>query len=183
MTALQPPQPGSMRGRVCLLGPACIGKTTALRSLCGGDSHGAADAGMSTCSDGGAGAQLCEIDLGQGQWLQLIGCPCHEGFGSVRQWALSTSVGVLLMVDILQVSAQEHALRCLDEIAALDAEPVVIVLSCRPASGAQQQAFGAALLAAGYGVVPVIQADPRDRAQLLDALGVLVALLSLQSPA
>jgi hypothetical protein len=60
---------------------------------------------------------------------------------------------------------------------------LVVVVSCRDASEQQQEAFSSALADRGHGIVPVIQADPRDRQQLLDALGVLVSLLSLQSQA
>ena len=57
----------------------------------------------------------------------------------------------------------------------------MILLSCRLASGTQLEAFSAALQAKGHDIVPLFEADPRDRQQMLDALGVLASLLSLQS--
>ena len=55
------------------------------------------------------------------------------------------------------------------------------MLSTRPALPEQMQAFAAGLQASGYGVVPVLQVDVRQRAQVLQALGVLVSMLSLSS--
>ena len=53
--------------------------------------------------------------------------------------------------------------------------------SCRSASGARLEAFSSALVARGHEITPLIEADPRDRQQMLDALSVLASLLSLQS--
>ena len=58
---------------------------------------------------------------------------------------------------------------------------MVLILNARPAPAAVVDAFAAALTSAGHGVVPVLQADPRDRNQMLDAIGVLASMLSLQS--
>ena len=55
------------------------------------------------------------------------------------------------------------------------------MLSTRPASAATVQAFADGLQAAGHGVVPVLQVDVRKRADVLQALGVLVSMLSLRS--
>jgi hypothetical protein len=57
----------------------------------------------------------------------------------------------------------------------------MVILSCRPASGARLEAFGSALVAKGHDLTPLVEADPRDRQQMLDALSVLASLLSLQS--
>ena len=66
-------------------------------------------------------------------------------------------------------------------VAELETAPLLIILSCRPASEARLEAFSTALMSRGHPIVPVVQADPRDRQQMLDALGVLASLLSLQS--
>ena len=63
----------------------------------------------------------------------------------------------------------------------LDEAPLLIILSCREASSEQLEAFSSTLVARGHDIVPIVEADPRDRQQMLDALGVLASLLSLQS--
>ena len=69
----------------------------------------------------------------------------------------------------------------LEEISKLETQPVTLVLSARDATSTQIETFAQGVYSAGYGVVPVLEADPRERAQLLDAMGVLVSMLSLQS--
>jgi type II secretory pathway component PulC len=54
------------------------------------------------------------------------------------------------------------------------------VLVSRPATHAQIDAFAAALMQKGAGLVPVLQADVRDRQQMLDMLQVLASMLSLK---
>lgn len=171
--------------RVSLVGPMGIGKTTALRSLCGALMAAADVPNLDRASHSKefttVGAEFGEIDLGGGERLQLVGSPGQERFDFVRRWVLNASVGVLLMVDVCDARAPDYAAQCLAEIASLESGPLVVVVSCRDASEQQQEAFSSALADRGHGIVPVIQADPRDRQQLLDALGVLVSLLSLQS--
>lgn len=182
------PMPEPARGdlvRVGLIGPMGIGKTTALRSLCASLLAGTDVPNLDRAAHPKefttVGAEFGEIHLGGGECLQLLGSPGQDRFSFVRQWVLSVSVGVLLMVDVSDGAALDCAAQWLREMATLDSEPVVIVLSCRAASERQREAFSEALAGRGHGVVPVIQADPRDRQGLLDALGVLVSLLFLQS--
>lgn len=173
--------------RVSLVGPMGIGKTTALRSLCGALMAASDVPNLDQAAHSKAfttvGAEFGEIDLGGGERLQLVGSPGQERFDFVRRWVLAASVGVLLMVDLNDAAALDYAAQRLQEIAGLEVEPLVVVLSCRDASEQQQEDFSTALAGKGHGIVPVIQADPRERQQLLDALGVLVSLLSLQSQA
>ena len=179
------PQPGQGLMRVSLLGPMGIGKTTALRSLCGQFMAGSdvrnLDKGAHAKEFTTVGAEFGEIDLGSGERLQLVGSPGQDRFDFVRRWVLSASVGALLMVDVNDADAVEYASEMLTGAAELDAAPLMILLSCRTANGAQLEAFSAALMAKGHDVVPIVEADPRDRQQMLDALGVLASLLSLQS--
>lgn len=178
-------QPAAGLVRVSLVGPMGIGKTTALRSLCGALMAAADVPNLDLASHSKefttVGAEFGEIDLGGGERLQLVGSPGQERFDFVRRWVLNASVGVLLMVDVGDARAPDYAAQCLAEIASLESGTLVVVVSCRDASEQQQEAFSSALADRGHGIVPVIQADPRDRQQLLDALGVLVSLLSLQS--
>ncbi|MDR3065398.1 MAG: 50S ribosome-binding GTPase [Comamonas sp.] len=185
MTSFVPMQPGRGLLRVSLLGPMGIGKTTALRSLCGQFMAGSDVRNLDRAAHGKefttVGAEFGEIDLGSGERLQLVGSPGQDRFDFVRRWVLSASVGVLLMVDVNDAGAADYASEMLTGIETLDQAPVVVILSCRSASVAGLEAFSSALVANGHGITPLVDADPRDRQQMLDALSVLASLLSLQS--
>ena len=85
------------------------------------------------------------------------------------------------MVDVNDAGAVDYACEMLTGVAELDAAPLMVILSCRPASGARLEAFSSGLVAKGHDLIPLVEADPRDRQQMLDALSVLASLLSLQS--
>lgn len=185
MTSFIPTQPGQGLLRVSLLGPMGIGKTTALHSLCGQLMAGSDVPNLDKAAHAKefttVGAEFGEIDLGSGERLQLVGSPGQDRFDFVRRWVLSASVGALLMVDVNDSDALDYVSEMLGGVAELETAPLLIILSCRPASGDQLEAFSAALMSRGHPMVPIVQADPRDRQQMLDALGVLASLLSLQS--
>jgi len=170
--------------RIALVGPMGIGKTTALQTLCGSLRSTSDVPNLDRAAHAKAfttvGTEFGEIDLGGGERLQLCGCPGQQRFDFVRRWVLSVSLGVFVMVDVNAPDAVQEARALLDEVAAQSATSIALVLSARPATAAQREAFGAALAVGGGAIVPVIQADPRSREQLLDALGVLTSLLSLQ---
>ena len=179
------PQPGQGLMRVSLLGPMGIGKTTALRSLCGelmaGSDVRNLDKGAHAKEFTTVGAEFGEIDLGDGERVQLCGCPGQDRFDFMRQWVISVSVGIFVMADLHAPDALELTSALLHETAAVPLPPVTLVLSAREASQAQIEAFAAGLMAAGHGVVPVLPVDVRDRNQMLQALGVLVTMLSLRN--
>lgn len=185
MTSFIPRQPGQGLLRVSLLGPMGIGKTTALHSLCGQLMAGSDVPNLDKAAHAKefttVGAEFGEIDLGSGERLQLVGSPGQDRFDFVRRWVLSASVGALLMIDVNDSDALDYASEMLTGVAELETAPLLIILSCRPASEARLEAFSTALMSCGHAIVPVVQADPRDRQQMLDALGVLASLLSLQS--
>ena len=171
--------------RISSIGPMGIGKTTAIRALCGDNMvtsdvpnlDRAAHAKEFTT----VGAEFGEIDLGDGERVQVCGCPGQDRFDFLRDWVLSVSVGVFIMVDANAADAVSATGALLSEAAAAERPPLTLVLSTRPASPEQMQAFAAGLQASGHGVVPVLQVDVRQRAQVLQALGVLVSMLSLSS--
>jgi hypothetical protein len=185
MTSFIPMQPGQGLLRVSLLGPMGIGKTTALRSLCGQLMSGSDVPNLDKAAHSKefttVGAEFGEIDLGSGERLQLVGSPGQDRFDFVRRWVLSASVGALLMVDVNSDEAVDYASEMLTGVAELDTAPLIIILNCREATGQRLEEFSSALVAKGHDIVPIVQADPRDRQQMLDALGVLASLLSLQS--
>ncbi len=173
--------------RIALVGAMGIGKTTALRSLCGDQMVSTDVVNLDRAANAKefttVGTEFGEIDLGEGERVQVCGCPGQERFAFVRQWILSVSMGVFVMVDVSDPGAVQEAVRLLQDVAALEHPPLVLILNARPAAAtaAAQDSFAAAITHAGYGVIPVLQADPRDRSQMLDAIGVLASMLSLQS--
>ncbi len=171
--------------RIALCGPMGIGKTTAVRSLCGALMSSSDVRNLDLAAHSKelttVGTEFGEIDLGGGEVVQICGCPGQERFSFVRQWVLSVSMGVFIMTDVNSLNSLAETNRILDEIRQLPRPPVALVLSARPATTQQIETFAQGVYSAGHGVIPVLEADPRDRGQLLDAMSVLVSMLSLQS--
>lgn len=169
--------------RIALIGPMGIGKTTAIRALCGEETvdcdvinldRSAHAKEMTT-----VGADFGEVEMGDGERLQLYGCPGQGRFDFVRQWVLSVSIGAFIMVDVNDEHAVEDTARLLGEVEAAASRPLALILCARPATPEQIDAFSAGLAQAGCRVIPIVHADPRDGDQMLDALQVLAAMLSL----
>jgi signal recognition particle receptor subunit beta len=173
--------------RIAFMGPMGVGKTTAIRALCGDDMVASDVPNLDRQSHmkefTTVGAEFGEIDLGEGERVQVCGCPGQERFSFLRQWVVSVSVGVFVMVDVNTQDAVRLASSLLAEAEEAEHPPVAVVLSTRPASVATLQGFAEGLQSAGQGVVPVLQVDVRKRADVLQALGVLVSMLSLRSEA
>lgn len=171
--------------RISFMGPMGIGKTTAIRALCGDNMVASDVPNLDRAAHAKefttVGAEFGEIDLGDGERVQVCGCPGQDRFDFLRDWVLSVSVGVFIMVDANAADAVSATSALLAEAAAAERPPLTLVLNTRPASPEQMQAFAAGLQASGHGVVPVLQVDVRQRAQVLQALGVLVSMLSLSS--
>lgn len=171
--------------RIAFMGPMGVGKTTAIRALCGDDMIASDVPNLDRHSHAKefttVGAEFGQIDLGDGEFVQVCGCPGQDRFDFLRQWVVSASVGVFVMVDANAPDAVQSTGALLAEAAAAEHPPLALVLSTRTASAATMQALADGLQTAGHGVVPVLQVDVRKRADVLQALGVLVSMLSLRS--
>lgn len=170
--------------RITLTGRMGIGKTTAIRTLCGAEFAGTdvrnLDLGSHLKEFTTVGAEFGDIALGDGERVQLCGCPGQERFSFVRHWVLSVSFGVLVLVDVNAPEDLDEATKILTEVAALPEPPLALVLSTRSCTDEAREQFAQALTARGVGVVPVLQADPRERQDLLNVLSVLVSLLAME---
>jgi signal recognition particle receptor subunit beta len=171
--------------RIAFMGPMGVGKTTAIRTLCGDDMVASDVPNLDRQSHmkefTTVGAEFGEIDLGEGEFVQVCGCPGQDRFDFLRRWVVSVSVGVFVMVDVTAPDAVAIATSLLAEVNEAENPPLALVLSTRPASAEALEDFAQAVMSAGQGVVPVLQVDVRQRADVLQALSVLVSMLSLRS--
>ncbi len=94
----------------------------------------------------------------------------------VGRWPPDYTVANLHAPDALESTST-----LLHETAAAPLPPVTLVPSAREASQEQIEALAAGLIAVGHDVVSVVPVDVRDRNQMLQALGVLVTMLSLRN--
>lgn len=167
--------------RIVLFGPMGIGKTTALRTLCGDSVVDCEAENLDTEQNSKAtttvGADFGVFELGDGEVLHLYGSPGQARFGFMRQWLLSLALGALVLTDLGRPSALEECAVLLSEIAEHAPGAVALVLVARPAPASDIQAFARALAERAGLVVPVLTIDVRERAQLIGALDLLVALL------
>lgn len=167
--------------RIVLFGPMGIGKTTALRTLCGDGVVDCEAENLDTAQHGKAtttvGADFGVLELGDGEALHLYGSPGQARFGFMRQWLLSLALGALVLTDLGLPSALDDTEALLREIAEHAPGAVALVLVARPATTPDIQTFARALAERVGLVVPVLPVDVRERAQLIGALDLLVALL------
>lgn len=114
------------------------------------------------------------VDLGARARLHL--CAVPETLAAACR---TPPVAVLLLLDVGAPDALATARRLLALLE--QTPPAQVVIATRPVAERVLQAFARALVPAGVGVVPVLQADPGDRAQLAAALDVVAALLAFQA--
>jgi len=167
--------------RIVLFGPMGIGKTTALRTLCGDDLVDCEVANLDTARHAKAtttvGADFGVLRLDGGEELHLYGSPGQARFGFMRHWLLSLALGALVLTDVGQDTSLDDTEALLREVSEHAPGAVAVVLVARPATVPEIQGFARALAERLGGAVPVLAVDVRERAQLIDALALLVALL------
>ena len=90
-----------------------IGKTTAIRALCGDTVVDCdvpnLDVGAHHKATTTVGAEFGIVCLSNHEELHVYGSPGQERFGFLRQWLLSSAVGTLVLVDINQPGALPYA--------------------------------------------------------------------------
>lgn len=171
--------------RIVLFGPMGIGKTTALRTLCGERVVDCEAVNLDTAQDRKAtttvGADFGVLALDGGDELHLYGSPGQARFGFMRLWLLSLALGALVLTDVGREAALDDTEALLREVAEYAPGAAALVLVARPASQSEMQIFARALAGRVGWAVPVLPVDVRERAQLIDALELLVALLPDQT--
>ncbi|WP_162567288.1 GTP-binding protein [Variovorax sp. SRS16] len=167
--------------RIVLFGEMGIGKTTAVRALCGDTVVDCDVANLDTERHAKAtttvGADFGIVRLGNGDELHVYGSPGQSRFDFMRRWLLGFAMGVMVLVDLAEADAIDHAQHAIAMTSELAPEAAVVVLVARPADPALIQHFAEELAGRAGWAVPVMQVDVRDRQQMLDALELLVAVL------
>lgn len=167
--------------RIVLFGPMGIGKTTALRALCGEGTVDCDVPNLDIASHEKAtttvGADFGIVRMEGGEELHVYGSPGQDRFGFLRQWLLSFAVGALVLVDVNDAGALDQAVQTLAEVQQHAPDAASVVLVARPASDAALDRFSQVLAERAGRPVPVMVVDVRERQQMLDALDLLAALL------
>jgi len=167
--------------RIVLFGEMGIGKTTAVRALCGDT---VVDCDVANLDPDGhskptttVGADFGIVQLGNGEELHIYGSPGQSRFDFMRRWLLGFAMGVMVLVDLADADALDHAQQTIAVVGELASEAAVVVLVARPAHPDSIQGFAEELASRVGWAVPVMQIDVRQRQQMLDALELLVAAL------
>lgn len=167
--------------RIVLLGPMGIGKTTAIRSLCGDlmvdcdvpNMDPSSHAKESTT----VGADFGVVELDGGEQLHIYGSPGQDRFDFVRGWLLSMSIGVIIMVDANQPDAIQVATQYIRTVLSVSESMPCMLLQARPISAEATDRFASAITNILGMPIPVIAADVREKSQMLDALDIFSSLL------
>lgn len=167
--------------RIVLFGPMGIGKTTALRSLCGEAAVDCDVPNLDIASHEKAtttvGADFGIVRMEGGEELHVYGAPGQDRFGFMRQWLLSFAVGALVLLDANDPTALDQAAQTLAEVQKYAPDAACVVLAARPASSGTLDRFAQQLAERCGQPVPMLAVDVRERAQMFEALELLAALL------
>ncbi|WP_254785166.1 ATP/GTP-binding protein [Collimonas sp. OK412] len=168
--------------RIVLLGPMGIGKTTAIRSLCGDLMVDCDVPNMDPASSAKAsttvGADFGVVELDGGEQLHIYGSPGQDRFDFMRGWLLSMAIGVIVMIDANDADAIHTAKQYLRTVFSVSETMPCMLLLARPVSIEDSNRFASELTSALGMAVPMMTADVREKSQMLDALDVFSSLLT-----
>jgi signal recognition particle receptor subunit beta len=167
--------------RIVLLGAMGIGKTTAIRSLCGELMVDCDVPNMDPSSFAKAnttvGADFGVVELDGGEQLHIYGSPGQDRFDFMRGWLLSVAIGVIVMVDANDADAVHTTEQYLRTIFSVSETMPCMLLLARPISVEAANLFSSELTKTLGIAVPMITADVREKSQMLDALDIFSSLL------
>lgn len=170
-----------MTPRIVLFGPMGIGKTTAIRTLCGDTAVDCdvpnLDVEAHDKETTTVGAEFGIVCLSNHEELHVYGSPGQDRFGFLRQWLLSLAVGTMVLVDINQPDALPYAAELVAQFQRLAPGAAVVVLSARPSPPATLRSFSRHLADHAGMAIPVLAVDVREPDQMFNALELLVAVL------
>jgi signal recognition particle receptor subunit beta len=170
-----------MTPRIVLFGPMGIGKTTAIRTLCGDTAVDCdvpnLDVEAHDKETTTVGAEFGVVFLSNHEELHVYGSPGQDRFGFLRQWLLSLAVGTLVLVDINQPDGLPYATELVAQFQRLAPGAAIVVLSARPAPSATLRSFSRQLADHAGMAIPVLAVDVREPEQMFNALELLVAVL------
>lgn len=162
-----------------------IGKSTAIRTLCG---ELAVDCDVENLDPTRpdkimttVGADYGVIELDDEQPLHIYGSPGQERFAFMRDWLMSLAIGAIVLVDLHAAEALVDSVALVRELEATPGAPMVMVVIARPAEPEEIDRFADTLAESIGWAVPTLAADPRDREQMLSVLSVLISMISIEN--
>ena len=170
------------RFKIIFSGPLGAGKSAAIAAVSDvSPVHGEGSTGGGDPARSRMDMDYGAMRLGDGSTVHLYGAPGREPLEATRDILTEGGVGLILLID----SSRNDPLADLAQFVAgferfIASTGLVIGVTHRDLSATPAlDAFADKLAAAGYGAVPVFEADPRDRRDV----GILIeALLSLIDP-
>ncbi len=177
--------------QVAFVGPFGVGKTTAVRTLCGDDLT-VSEVRRSPTASGGYGRRVKEsttVGLELGRWwapdgrrVMVVGTPGQQRYDTVRRSAMPRSAAVVLWL----FGDHEHAAVDLElwaEFIAAEVEPGRIVVAVTRMSGGALDPEWRTLLARVAPGARLVAADPRDPHDVRTVMGCALEVAGVPAPA
>lgn len=172
--------------RVVLLGDMGMGKTTAIRTLCGAMAvdcevenldRTAYDKATTT-----VGADFGVVELDNGHQLHIYGSPGQERFSFMRDWLLSVAIGVVILVDVNDPAAAEKTLHYIEMAKTNAASPQVpmVITIVRAAKDEAIYNFINELQPKLSNPLPIIPVDVRNKDEMLNILDLMFSMIETE---